>query len=189
MSARAGGRRGADVTRTSKRLSYVLRHDPGSVGLALDAAGWVDVDALLDALARHGAPLSRGELERVVRENDKQRFVLDQDRRHIRASQGHSVPVELGHPAAPPPAELYHGTPRRNLDAIRARGLVAGRRHAVHLSADVETARRVGARRGEPVVLAVDAAAMAADGHVLTRSENGVWLVASVPSRYLAVRS
>lgn len=38
----------------SKRLSYVLRYAPDSVGLRLDVAGWVEVDALLAALSRHG---------------------------------------------------------------------------------------------------------------------------------------
>jgi putative RNA 2'-phosphotransferase len=56
----------------------------------------------------------------------------------------------------------------------------------VHLSADAATARAVGGRRGRPVVLRVDAAAMAADGHRFTRSANGVWLVDAVPPGYLS---
>jgi putative RNA 2'-phosphotransferase len=157
------------------------------VDLELDAAGWVEVDRLLDALTRHGTSITRAELDDVVRSNDKQRFAFDPAERRIRASQGHSVAVDLGYPPAQPPAELYHGTPRRNLESVRARGLVAGRRHAVHLSADVETAHVVGARRGRHVVLAVDAAAMAAAGHGFSRSDNGVWLVRAVPSQYLRV--
>jgi putative RNA 2'-phosphotransferase len=35
--------------RISKFLSLVLRHDPARIGLVLDSAGWVDVDALLAA--------------------------------------------------------------------------------------------------------------------------------------------
>ena len=95
--------------------------------------------------------------------------------------------VELGLPPVEPPPRLFHGTPERNLAAIRAEGLRPGNRHAVHLSPDVATARAVGARRGRPVVLAVDAAAMAADGVLFTRSANGVWLVDAVPPRYLSV--
>jgi putative RNA 2'-phosphotransferase len=49
----------------------------------------------------------------------------------------------------------------------------------------METARRVGARRGDAVVLLVDAGAMHAEGHEFTVSDNGVWLVATVPPRYL----
>ena len=171
-----------DAVRISKRLSFVLRHRPDSVGLTLDDAGWADVEELLAALR-----LTRPQLEQVVAGNDKQRFAFDATGTRIRASQGHSVPVALGYESAVPQAELFHGTVERFLPAILAEGLRPGNRHAVHLSADVETARRVGSRRGRPVVLRVDAAAMAASGATFTRSANGVWLVAAVPAAHLTV--
>ena len=171
----------------SKRLSYVLRHRPESVGLTLDDAGWVDVDALLSALAAHGLTLTRADLEDVVATNDKRRFAFDGSGARIRASQGHSVGVDLGYAAQTPPAALFHGTVERFVPVILAEGLRPGRRHAVHLSPDVATARTVGARRGTPVVLRVDAAAMAADGHPFTRSANGVWLTDAVPPTFLSV--
>jgi putative RNA 2'-phosphotransferase len=176
-----------DVVRISKRLSYVLRHRPGSIGIALDDAGWVDVEVLLDALAASGPPVTRAELERVVATNDKSRFAFDSSGTRIRASQGHSVAVELGYSPEDPPAVLFHGTTDSALAAILVEGLRPGRRHAVHLSADAVTARVVGARRGRPVVLEVDAAAMCAGGAVFTCSANGVWLVAAVPPRYLVL--
>ncbi|HEX5740957.1 MAG TPA: RNA 2'-phosphotransferase [Pilimelia sp.] len=171
-----------DIT-VSKRLSYVLRHRPDSIGLTLTPDGWTTVDALLAALAAHGTVLDRARLAHVVATNDKQRFHLDGDR--IRAHQGHSVPVDLALPPVPPPDALYHGTAARHLRSIRGAGLRRGRRHHVHLSADSATARRVGARHGVPVVLRVDAAAMAAAGHVFHRSANGVWLTDAVPPTYL----
>ena len=177
-----------DVVRVSKRLSYVLRHRPESVGLALDEAGWVPVDDLLAALHAAGLPLTRQQLDTVVATNDKRRFALDESGTRIRASQGHSRPVDLGYRPQPPPPELFHGTVQRSLPAILSEGLRPGRRHAVHLSEDVETARTVGARRGRPVVLRVDAAAMSAAGATFTRSANGVWLTDAVPPRYLGVR-
>ena len=169
-----------DVVRRSKRLSSVLRHDPGSVGLTLDADGWADVDALLAALG-----WTRAELERVVATNDKRRFAFDDTGTRIRASQGHSVSVDLGYAPEKPPPALFHGTAERNLPAIEAGGLRPGRRHAVHLSPDEVTAHRVGSRHGRAVVLRVDAEGMARDGAVFTRSANGVWLVDAVPPRYL----
>ena len=60
-----------------------------------------------------------------------------------------------------------------------------GRRHHVHLSGDERTARRVGRRRGRPVVLVVEAGRMHADGRAFFRSANGVWLTDSVPPEYL----
>src|SRR5206468_3140490 len=153
----------------------------------LGPAGWVDVDELLAGLARNGLRLTRAELEAVVAGNDKQRFAFDDSGTRIRASQGHSVPVALGYRPAAPPDVLFHGTVLRFLPAIREEGLRPGNRHAVHLSPDVDTATAVGGRRGHPVVLRVDAAAMAADGHLFTLSANGVWLTDAVPARYLQV--
>jgi putative RNA 2'-phosphotransferase len=178
-----------DVVRRSKRLSLVLRHNPGSVGVTLDAGGWVPVPALLSALAEHGWPMTRDQLAEVVDTNDKQRFEWDLEADRIRARQGHSVAVELDLPVVVPPDVLFHGTPTRNVDSIMASGLDRRRRHHVHLSADVATAERVGARRGAHTVLSVDAARMHADGHEFRVSTNGVWLVDAVPASYLSVHA
>jgi putative RNA 2'-phosphotransferase len=145
------------------------------------------VDVLLARLAAHGNPVARDQLERVVAENDKQRFAFDASRTRIRASQGHSVPVELDLQPAQPPDVLYHGTASRFLKSILASGLRAGNRQHVHLSGDVDTARKVGARHGFPVVLRVDTARMRADGILFYRSDNGVWLTGPVAPRYLSV--
>ncbi|GAA3644192.1 RNA 2'-phosphotransferase [Nonomuraea antimicrobica] len=171
------------MTRISKYLARHLRHDPQRIGLALDPGGWVEVEELLRAAAEHGFPITADELREVVASNDKRRYALEDGR--IRASQGHSVPVDLGLPAAEPPEVLYHGTVGRFLAAIRSEGLRAMNRHHVHLSADRQTATRVGARRGAPVVLVVAAGAMRADGHTFRLSANGVWLVDHVPPAYL----
>ncbi|HUQ80346.1 MAG TPA: RNA 2'-phosphotransferase [Gemmatimonadaceae bacterium] len=174
------------LVRVSKFLSLVLRHDPSRVGLELDAGGWVDVEDLLRATARAGLALDRATLQRVIAENDKQRFALSPDGVRIRASQGHSVPVDLGLRELAPPAELFHGTADRFLAGIRREGLRAGSRNHVHLSADEATARQVGQRHGRPVVLRVDAAAMHAAGHRFWRSDNGVWLAERVPVEFLS---
>ncbi|WP_251094111.1 RNA 2'-phosphotransferase [Streptomyces sp. Caat 7-52] len=171
------------AVKVSKYLSRHLRHQPERIGLTPDPAGWVEIDTLITAATAHGFRFTREELDHVVATNDKQRFVIDGDR--IRASQGHSIQVDLGLPPATPPPYLYHGTVAPHLSAIRAEGLRPMTRHAVHLSADRETATRVGARRGRPVVLSVDAGAMHRDGYVFHLSANGVWLTAAVPPRYL----
>jgi putative RNA 2'-phosphotransferase len=173
-----------DIVRISKRLSYVLRHSPGSAGLRLDAGAWAPVDEVLRSLA-----LDRSTLDAVVARNNKRRFIVETGPdgvERIRANQGHSVPVELDLVPVEPPPVLYHGTSAAALPAIRAEGLRRMRRHHVHLSADLATARAVGSRRRTAVaVLEVDAAAMAADGHLFYRSANGVWLTDAVPPRYL----
>ncbi len=171
--------------RLSKAMSKALRHRPDRIGLELDAGGWVDVSALVAALSTEGRPVSRAMIDEVVRRNDKKRYSYDPTGTRIRANQGHSVPVDLGLAPTEPPPVLYHGTVARSLPAIFSEGLRPMQRHHVHLSADEKTASRVGARRGTPMVLVVDAASMAADGHLFWRSDNGVWLAESVPPRYL----
>lgn len=175
-----------DDRRASKLLSYVLRHHPASAGVALDLQGWVAIDALLAGLAaHHGVSLSRADLDRVVATDSKRRYAISDDGLRIRASQGHSVEVELEYAPATPPEQLFHGTAERHLPSIRATGLERRARHHVHLSAAVDTARTVGARHGRPVVLVVAAARMHADGWSFFLSANGVWLVDAVPVPYL----
>lgn len=176
-----------DYTKQSKFLSYVLRHHPAEIGIALDEAGWVNVDELLAACLRHGKTISRAELDEIVATSDKQRFAFSDDRTRIRANQGHSVQVDLGYAPATPPDVLYHGTPESAVKSILRTGLQKRERHHVHLSERVETATKVGERRGHAAVLTIDAKAMNADGIAFYVTPNHVWLVDEVPAKYIAV--
>lgn len=169
----------------SKYLSFLLRHDPSSVGLELDREGWAVIDELLLRCQAAGRKLSRDELLEVVETSSKSRFTLSQDGMKIRAAQGHSISVDLGLPPSLPPAVLYHGSAQGSLVAILAEGLKPGARQQVHLSVDRETAKRVGQRHGKPVVLVIDAKRMARAGYVFFKAENGVWLTADVPPEFL----
>jgi putative RNA 2'-phosphotransferase len=175
------------LVRVSKYLAKYLRHAPHELGLTLLPGGWVPVDDLLQAARNHGFPISYDELVEVVETNDKRRFSFDESGELIRANQGHSVEVDLHLEPAEPPEVLYHGTVERFLSAILTEGLSKGKRHHVHLSKDVETARRVGARRGKPVILEVAAGRMHRDGRAFFVSANGIWLTDAVPKGYLSV--
>lgn len=174
-------------TRLSKFLSKHLRHAPEAIGLSLLPGGWVAVDTLLAACAARGLPVTRADLDEVVRTSDKQRFAFDATATRIRANQGHSVDVDLALAPQVPPDVLYHGTATRFLPAILAEGLRRMERHHVHLSAEHATAVTVGKRHGRPVVLEVAAGALHAAGATFFRAENGVWLVAHVPPSHLRV--
>jgi putative RNA 2'-phosphotransferase len=169
----------------SKLMSLVLRHKPEHLGLVLDENGWVEVKPLLEAMQGIGLDVDRQLLEQVVRDNDKQRFALSEDKTRIRANQGHSIEVDVELEAKIPPVELYHGTVEKFLDLIRDSGLKKMSRQHVHMSADLETASKVGSRRGQPVILKIDAAKMADDGYVFFFSANGVWLTDRVPPNYI----
>lgn len=170
----------------SKFLSLVLRHQPDKIGITLDEAGWTQVDTLLTQLNNAGRTVSRDVLETVVAENDKQRFQFSEDGTLIRATQGHSVDVELGYEKSSPPDVLCHGTPTKFVDAIRNEGLTKQKRHHVHLHADPSLAASVGQRRGKPVVLRINAKHMETDGYEFFVSPNGVWLTDHVPSEYIS---
>ncbi|MDC0660649.1 RNA 2'-phosphotransferase [Leisingera sp. SS27] len=171
-----------DLKQLSKFLSYILRHNPGALALDMDPQGWVRVESIL---AKAEAPVTRHQIEEVVRTSSKQRFSFSPDGLKIRANQGHSFAVDLGLTPCRPPATLFHGTAERALPAILSEGLKPMQRQHVHLSPDAATARTVGMRHGKPVILSVDAERMAAEGHVFFLSENGVWLCSAVPAQYL----
>lgn len=173
------------VRRISKFLSLVLRHQPDKIGIQLDKAGWVEIEVLLEALRQSGQKISRDMLEHVVGTNDKQRFTIDQSGQRIRATQGHSIEVELGYEPAHPPNILIHGTPETAVSAIRESGLQKMKRHHVHLHCDSSTASAVGARRGTPVLLKVKAQEMAKEGFVFYVTANQVWLTDHVPPKFI----
>ena len=177
------------LTKTSKFLSFVLRHNPQAIGLQLDEQGWASVDELIAAATERGTKLSREMIRDVVATNDKKRFALSEDGSRIRANQGHSVKVDLGLEPVTPPEFLFHGTATRFMTSIRTQGLKPSGRHHVHLSPDRETALKVGSRHGVPVILRVEAGRMHAEGAVFYRSENGVWLTDRVKPCFFTIHS
>lgn len=170
--------------RLGRFLSLVLRHDPGAAGIALDEHGWADVNELLAGVKSTGRSIDMAALERIVRENNKQRYSFNEDHTRIRANQGHSIQVDVELKVTEPPRYLYHGTATRFFPAIQREGIRKMSRQYVHLSGDFETAMAVGKRHGIPLVITIDAAAMARDGVTFYRSENGVWLCEHVEAKY-----
>lgn len=169
----------------SKFLSLVLRHKPETIGLTLDEMGWADVSELLSKLKSEFNDISKEHLQEVVSTNDKKRFAFNEDQSKIRASQGHSIEVELNLAAKQPPEFLYHGTVEKFLDAIKAQGLLKMNRQHVHLSNDLDTAKKVGSRRGTPVILTVASGKMYREGFIFYLSENGVWLTDRIDPRFI----
>ncbi|MFP8951956.1 RNA 2'-phosphotransferase [Natrialbaceae archaeon A-arb3/5] len=181
----------------SKFVSGALRHFPADVGLELDERGWTTADELVSAVERKYDWAGRRHVAAVISTDPKGRF----ERTHtaqtecadhendalVRASYGHSVDVTLEPTDGPVPDVLYHGTAPENLESIREAGLQPMARQQVHLSASLEAAHRVGSRHAsEPVVLVVDAAAMLADDHRITKRGRETYTVDEVASSYLS---
>jgi putative RNA 2'-phosphotransferase len=175
----------ANRTRASKFLSGALRHFPDDVGLDLDSAGWADFETVVQRTLEKYNWLDKEAVEAIVRTDPKGRFEVDGNR--IRAAYGHSVDISLESGGTPVPELLYHGTAPDALPSIRQEGLQPMSRQHVHLSGSVDAAREVGSRHAsEPVILAVDAAAMEADGNEITKRGREVYTTDHVPPTYLS---
>mgnify|MGYP006278895343 CR=1 FL=1 len=173
-----------DLTRTSKFLSYVLRHHPGALDLDLDPGGWANVDTLIDRARAEGRSLSRARLRHVIDAGEKTRFRMSADGTKIRANYGHSIDVNLDLAPTSPPEHLYHGTAKHALASIREEGLRPQSRQYVHLSPTLDDAQAVGRRHGSPVVLTIDAPALHEE-NTLYRASDTVWLTRRVPPRFI----
>ena len=174
------------LSEISKFLSYVLRHQPDTVGIKLDLEGWTDIAALIAAAANNDKQLDRNLIQTVVTTNDKKRFAISEDGLRIRAVQGHSTEsVDIKYVEKIPPEFLYHGTATRFMESIRKEGLLAGSRQYVHLSQDEQTALAIGRRHGKPIVLKIEALRVHKQGFKFFQAENGIWLTEKVPAQFL----
>lgn len=173
-----------NLTETSRYLSLILRHKPQVIGITLDEHGWADVEQLIEGIQKT-QPFDMEILEEIVRTDDKQRYSFNEDKKLIRANQGHSIPVDVELKPAVPPEYLWHGTGQKYTASIDQTGLIPKSRLYVHLSADDKTAVKVGSRHGKPVVYKVHSGQMAKDGYEFFCSVNGVWLTKQVLVRYL----
>lgn len=175
-------------THISKFLSLVLRHKPETIGIQLDQNGWIDVYQLIDKSNKYGIEFDRETLNHIVATNSKKRFAFNDKFDKIRASQGHSVEIELGYKNQRPPKILFHGTSEKSVQSILDKGLEKRNRQHVHLSSDIETAIKVGQRHGKPIVFEILAEKMYNDKFEFYISENGVWLTGNVPTKYLKIK-
>ena len=167
-----------------KYLSYILRHAPEKEGLEIDEHGYVSVPVLCKKL-----DMSKDDLDWIVDNNNKKRYAYNEDETHIRASQGHSISVDLDMKPINPPHKLYHGTAKRFWSDIQKQGLLKMNRQHVHLSDNTETAANVGKRKikmdDSVMILQIDAKLMVFEGHKIYLSKNGVYLTDHVPPKYL----
>lgn len=172
--------------KTSKFLSYVLRHHPELINLNLDENGWANVDELIAKSTNDSQGFTFEELNEIVETNDKKRFIFNEDKTRIRANQGHSIDIDLALISQKPPEFLYHGTAQSNIDSIFEKGIEKRNRQHVHLSQDKETATKVGMRHGKPIILTITTEKMFDDGIEFYLSENNVWLTDFVDIKYIS---
>lgn len=163
------------LEKKSRFLSLILRHDPSKAGITLTHDGWANTGDITKALQ-----ISLDRLKQIVSENDKKRFELSSDNRRIRASQGHSIKVDVGLEDVTdnvPGGILLHGTKAEYLESIFEKGLLKMARTHVHLTADMELAtKRAQTGKGQGVVLTIQP-----KGLKVFKSKNDVYLMEVVP--------
>ncbi len=161
----------------SKKLAYLLRHDKT---YDFSDHGYRKISDLIE---NHG--YTKEELVKIVSEDNKGRYEFSEDKTKIRARQGHSIPVDVELEIRTPPEILYHGTAKRFLKSIKEKGILKMSRNYVQLSPDYETARTVGKRHGDEIVLPIMTGKMAQDGIIFRLSRNNVWLVDYIKPDYI----
>ena len=174
----------SNLKNTSKFISLILRHKPEAIGITLDEHGWANVDELIEGInkSRH---IDMDMLEEIVATDDKQRYSFSEDKTLIRANQGHSIPVDVELEEVVPLEYLYHGTAEKYVTSIENQGLLPQSRLYVHISGDIDTARKVGQRHGKPVIYKIHSGQMVQEGYTFYLSVNKVWLTKHVPVEYL----
>ena len=173
-------------TDLSKALTRVLRHRSS---LHLDEEGYARITDVLDhPITRPHRPTTDW-IKYIVQANAKQRFALNAKETHVRAVQGHSVPVDssrffrqldLEDFGTLVPEQALHSTYYARVPSILQHGLLPGgsrgerfRRH-VHLAASRNPT--AGLRSGSEVILEIDLARAHNSGCTFFLSENGVLL-------------
>ncbi len=174
-----------DFVHVSKFLSLVLRHRPETIDLTLDAGGWANVDELLLKANVNDVPMDAEMLRDVVEHSERKRFSFNADGTMIRASYGHSIPIDFSPEITEPPEHLFYGTTVPFLPRIFEEGILPQGRMCVHLSPDERTAFEVGLRHGEPAVLTIQAHRMHGDGFTFHHTESGLWLTGQIPPQYI----
>ena len=174
-----------NLTRMSRMMSYLLRHEKGFFG----PDGFVPVTKLVERMQEKYPGFNADILDEIVRTDPKGRYAYDDRKRNIRAVQGHSVPVDLDLKPVEPPDVLFHGTSVSVRSNIMNEGITKQTRQYVHLSVDIATATAVGMRHAHQqdklLILQVDSGRMYQEGYLFFQAENGVWLTNWVPPAYL----
>lgn len=175
----------ATQEKTSKLISYWLRHNPQLANLEVDEYGWVKLDCILYALQSNNITINLHDLIKLNQSFDKKRWEIDTEKNRIRAKHGHSFPININDKVDVPQEILYHGTAISSLSSIIKNGLLTMDRQFVHLSESFEMAEHVAKRHGKSFVIEIDTEELIKDGWKFYKTDENIWLTSSIPTKYL----
>ena len=173
----------------SRFLSMLLRHRPARFPVTLDGQGFTqlaDVMRILKALPNFRWA-TREDIDAVIALPGRARFEVVRDERgaRIRALYGHTALRPEYEPVAPPDV-LYVAVAPESLAEVDRQGLAPTELSYIHLAITPAEARRSVLRlTATPVVLRVDAGVAHAEGRVFYSPTEGVYLVESLPAKYV----
>ena len=74
------------LTKISKYLTFILRHEPHSIGMKLDDEGYLNVEDLVKNANASGKSITPEQVQQVVAGHEQNLFTLSDDGTRIRVS-------------------------------------------------------------------------------------------------------
>ena len=74
------------LTKISKYLTFILRHEPHSIGMKLDDEGYLNVEDLVKNANASGKSITSEQVQQVVADHEQNLFTLSDEGTRIRVS-------------------------------------------------------------------------------------------------------
>lgn len=176
-----------EIDKLGRIMAGILRHFPDRFNLHMDDHGWVDIQDMINAIRAKRSQfhwLRRHHIKAVVSTDPKGRYQIQDD--DMRATYGHSIPIDLDLPTDDIPERLYYPATEEEADIMLEVGLKPSDRKMVHLSMSVDDAVKASAHRvADPIILEIDTNGTIEDGHKIMKAGKTVFVTDEVPARFL----
>lgn len=180
-----------EIEGLSRILAGMLRHFPENYGIRLNEHGWIKVYTLVPAIRmerKNFMWLTPYHLEAMIKTDSKERYAIN-EQHEIRATYGHTIPVELDDlPADDIPEKLYYQTTDEEYDFIKETGINPSDKTWIHLSKTYRQAYVSGLFHiDSPAVLEVDTTKLMESGHPVYRATSDIYLTKDIPPEFVSV--
>ena len=177
----------SEIEKLGRTIAGVLRH--GRFDPKMDDQGFVGMRELIFLIKENVNRmhwLRPHHIIALVETDPKGRYQTSGDM--VRATYGHSIPLDLELPSDDVPSKLFFPTTTDELNIILEMGLMPSDRSMVHLSLTYDDAMRAGKVRVEdPVILEVDAHASLDAGYHIGKAGRTVFLAKQIPPECLSI--
>ena len=176
-----------ELERLGRTMAGILRH--GRFDLEMDDQGFVDLREMVAEIQNSNKRmhwLRPHHIIALIETDPKGRYQVSGEM--VRATYGHTIPLELNLPTEDVPMVLFYPTTPEEADIILEVGLLPSDRSMVHLSLTYNDAYSAGSVRTEvPVILAIDTVLCCDEGYVIGKAGKTVFLCKQVPPQCLKI--